>query len=172
MSKVTKKRIGNYIYSGETRSNVPHGFGSYEVVEGAEKGNLFVGRFEDGKMVKGKYTFGTGDCYDGDVYDGDLLDGMSHGMGVNSWASGGVYEGQWKAGKKDGFGIVWLFLILILTFKYTSPDEWEYIGQFKNDAPCGLGVQTEDDVSVFRGEWLDHSLHGRIVFSSRGISYQ
>jgi hypothetical protein len=41
--------------------------------------------------------------------------------------SGASYEGEWKNGKRDGFG------------KYTWPDKSYYVGHWKNDRAAGKG---------------------------------
>ena len=37
-------------------------------------------------------------------YDGDFVDGERHGFGVFYYASGAMYEGEWKHNMKNGNG--------------------------------------------------------------------
>mmetsp|Transcript_19622 Transcript_19622/g.14338 ORF Transcript_19622/g.14338 Transcript_19622/m.14338 type:complete len:85 (+) Transcript_19622:293-547(+) len=40
-------------------------------------------------------------------YNGDLDEaGRPHGLGKCIWPDGSFYEGEWKEGKKDGFGVL------------------------------------------------------------------
>jgi hypothetical protein len=89
-STVVKKRIHIALpcvgglfaadYTGNVNSDgVPHGRGSWEVVEGVHKG----------------YT-----------YEGTFLDGKCDGFGKDSWAGGVVYLGEWKAHMGNGFAKV------------------------------------------------------------------
>ena len=52
----------------------------------------------------------------GDVYEGDFKDGKQHGKGKYTLASGDVYEGDFKDGKQHGKG------------KYSSADGTTYEG--------------------------------------------
>ena len=44
---------------------------------------------------KGTYTYASGA-----VYDGDFKDGTMHGKGTMTYADGGVYVGEYKDGKR------------------------------------------------------------------------
>ena len=44
---------------------------------------------------KGTYTYASGN-----VYDGDFKDGTMHGKGTMTYADGGVYVGEYKDGKR------------------------------------------------------------------------
>ena len=63
-------------------------------------------------------TYGTkgcvfGDCQSnysrmvfdsGDEYEGNFKNGTYDGYGIYTWADGNVYAGQWKSGKREGLG--------------------------------------------------------------------
>ena len=51
------------------------------------------------------------------------------------------YEGQWKAGKREGQGAA------------TSPDGFSYEGQWKAGLPEGQGVETHPDGRRYEGQW-------------------
>jgi hypothetical protein len=42
---------------------------------------------------------------DGGVYEGEWLNGSKNGNGVFYYADGSKYDGEWKEDKKDGKGI-------------------------------------------------------------------
>lgn len=42
----------------------------------------------------------------GDVYDGEWKDGNIDGYGIYTWPDGTVYAGDWKAGLKNGYGVL------------------------------------------------------------------
>jgi hypothetical protein len=53
------------------------------------------------------------------------------GRGLETWADGRRYEGDFKAGKKDGEG----------TFYW--PNGSKYLGSWRNGKQHGLGIMTE-----------------------------
>jgi hypothetical protein len=53
------------------------------------------------------------------------------------------YEGDWKAGKPDGFG------------KETYPDGSSYTGRFQHDLRQGAGTYTAGDKVEYPGFWRD-----------------
>ena len=74
-------------------------------VYAGEKGGTYEGPLVDGnRHGTGKFTFNTG-VYAGNVYEGDWLNDVSHGQGVNKWASGDVYEGGLKDDNMHGQGV-------------------------------------------------------------------
>lgn len=64
------------------------------------------------------------------------------GRGIETWADGRRYEGDFKNGKKDGEG----------TFEW--PNRIKYIGSWKKGKQHGIGIiyNTMDD-SKRQGEW-------------------
>ena len=67
------------------------------------------------------------------------------GRGVETWADGRRYEGDFKNGKKDGEG----------TFEW--PNGNKYVGSWRNGKQHGIGVwiAQEDGITTKRqGEWV------------------
>lgn len=87
-----------------------------------------------GQILKGKRNGMGFICYKkGAIYVGDFYRGEATGYGmyissgqVENCDSCVVYVGNWKGGKKSGFGIC-----------YTSNGDVIYQGQFTNDVPTG-----------------------------------
>ena len=91
----------------------------------------------------GKYRSASGD-----VYDGEYKDGKRHGHGKYTWADGTVYDGEYKDNKMHGHGT------------YTWADGTVYDGEYKDDKRHGHGKGTSADGSVYDGEWKDDKHHG------------
>jgi hypothetical protein len=59
---------------------------------------------------------------------------------------GSVYEGTWRADKRDGIG--WQ--------KWPADQDdtrWHYVGEWAHDQRHGLGMMFDDDGSLFCGRW-------------------
>jgi len=48
--------------------------------------------------------FGIETFANGDVYKGDFKNNCAHGKGVYTYSNGSVYDGEWVKDKKDGKG--------------------------------------------------------------------
>jgi hypothetical protein len=76
-------------YEGTYRANKRHGKGK----ETDGMGNVFVGEYEEGKVVKGKMNYANGDLYVGEMND----EGDRHGKGkFISCDDGFEIEGMWE----------------------------------------------------------------------------
>ena len=89
---------------------------------------------------------------DGSHYIGGILRSKYHDRGIlftpSNTNDGCIYIGEWKNGKRDGFG-------------YMGTPEQTYCGQWKNDTPHGMGTlfNTKDIVSSkLVSSALDHQL--------------
>ena len=58
-----------------------------------------------GKCKKG-LAHGNGKASGMDTYEGRFRKGLPHGKGTYTWANGDMYEGDWKEGVREGFGIL------------------------------------------------------------------
>jgi len=87
-----------------------------------------------------------GDSSPGFVGDVDK-DGYRHGYGIYRSKNGNFYRGEWKKGKKDGFGIA-------------SYGANIYLGQWKNNMRHGHGVMKIENGDVFEGDWGCHVKDG------------
>ncbi|XP_014681097.1 PREDICTED: MORN repeat-containing protein 3-like [Priapulus caudatus] len=113
----------------------------------------------------------------GDEYTGEWLNNHKHGKGTEKTQStGAIYDGDWKWGKRDGFGT------------YSVPDGegiyikqysggWRnglkhgygmffygkkvfYEGEWKEGKRSGWGRMVYDDGSIYEGEWQNDLRHG------------
>ena len=64
---------------------------------------------------------------DGSSYEGDFKEGEFEGYGVFAWGSGDSYEGMWAGGKPEGLGVM----------KFASGSV--YRGRFRDGAMDGKG---------------------------------
>ncbi len=78
--------------------------------------------------------------------------GQSHVTGVNRYANGDVYEGQFMNNQKNGRGL----------YRYANGDVYE--GEYKDDVKNGCGVFRDADGSVYEGEFKDDTKNGRGVY--------
>ena len=75
--------------------------------------------YKDGERIRGILR------YDGESYEGEFYLDEFHGKGLYRYKNGEVYEGDWAAGKRSGFG------------KLTGPDgKVKYQGEWNNNYPA------------------------------------
>jgi len=77
----------------------------------------------EGQCKKG-LAHGKGKAEGIDKYEGNFKKGLPHGMGVYTWSTGEIYDGNWQEGKKEGLGK--------LFYKKDGADSVK-IGIWKND---------------------------------------
>ncbi|KAK3258200.1 hypothetical protein CYMTET_32737, partial [Cymbomonas tetramitiformis] len=83
---------------------------------------------------------------DGGVYDGDWLDGKKEGKGAYVYKSGAVYEGEWQNNVKHGSGM------------YKFAKGAVYVGEFLGGRPHGLGLKTMPSGKQYAGTWHEGKL--------------
>ena len=74
------------------------------------------------------FLFNKNRKYQGDKYVGDFKDGKRDGFGTYTWANGDEYGGQFKDNKRDGVGV------------YTWANGNKYGGIWKDDKRDGEGT--------------------------------
>lgn len=100
--------------------------------------------------VEGKYHGkGVFKFASGDVYDGEWKDGQMDGQGMYKYSDGDVYEGNYKNGQYDGYG----------EYRYASGAV--YKGQHKADKKHGQGVYKYANGTIYEGEWRDGEKNGQ-----------
>ncbi len=80
----------------------------------------------------------------GDQYEGYCVNGVYRWHGKYTWADAGWYEGGWNAGKRSGFGIL-----------YLEESGQTYKGQWSNGERNGLGIVYEKDGTYTVSTWKD-----------------
>jgi hypothetical protein len=97
---------------------------------------------------KGIYKYASGG-----VYDGEWKDNKMHGKGIYNYTDGGIFDGEWKNGKKHGKGV----------FKYASGSVYD--GEWKDDKMHGKGIYNYADGDIYDGEWKDGKKHGKGIYT-------
>nr|XP_054094983.1 MORN repeat-containing protein 3 isoform X2 [Callithrix jacchus] len=88
------------------------------------------------------------------------------GKGTQVWKkNGAIYEGDWKFGKRDGYGT------LSLPDQQTGKYRRVYSGWWKGDKKSGYGIQFFGPKEYYEGEWCgsQRSGWGRIYYSNGDI---
>jgi len=89
---------------------------------------------------------GVDGIYEGERNEANLFDGH----GKMTYSDGDVYEGEWKDGKKQGFG------------ELRTGSGNHYKGYFEEGLRCGEGMQTwPNGGSLYKGTWRAGDPHGR-----------
>ncbi|XP_032953620.1 MORN repeat-containing protein 3 isoform X2 [Rhinolophus ferrumequinum] len=91
---------------------------------------------------------------------------VSAGKGTQIWKKkGAIYEGDWKFGKRDGYGT------LSLPDQETGKYRKAYSGWWKGDKKSGYGIQFFGPKEYYEGEWCGNqrSGWGRMYYSNGNI---
>lgn len=133
----------------------------------------FLGVISEGKPTKGKIVYSTGltgvfeeesgviKYNDGSRYLGELgEDFRKNGKGKLTFASGNIYEGDFRGDSMTGKG----------TLSYANGDK--YVGDFVDGKKTGEGTYTWADGSVYSGGLKDDMRHGKGSYTDAdGSSY-
>ena len=98
----------------------------------------------------GKHTYASGE-----VYEGEFKDGKRNGNGKHTYADGAVYEGEFKDDERSGNG------------KYTHPSGVVYEGKFEDGKLNGKGKYTYASGAVYEGKFKDDQRNGNGKFTYR-----
>lgn len=107
-----------------------------------------AGRKYDPDMdrTKKKHTYKSGA-----VYNGEWKGGFRDGYGVQVWPDKAKYEGSWRDNRAHGKG------------KFTHVDGDVYDGDWAYDKANGFGVYTHNNGATYEGQWKDDLQHGKGV---------
>jgi len=117
----------------------------------------------------------------GEAYFGDLKNGRKDGLGILV-KKGLEFKGYWKDDVPDTFGINTIseesYYIGELNFnrkqgvgrEISIRNEYEYIGEFKDDHREGFGV-VRDSEGIYHGNWVKGLRHGRGLLTMKNGSY-
>ncbi len=99
--------------------------------------------------------FGIDTFASGNKYEGEYKDNKRSGQGTFTFANGDKYVGEYKDGNRNGLGT------------YTFSDGNKYVGEYKDSKRNGLGTYTFSDGKKYVGEFTDNDFNGHgILYSS------
>jgi len=140
-------------YEGSFEENQAHGAGFLLAADGTS----YRGQWRRGE----RHGHGERTLPDGSVYEGQWRDHEMGGEGVQRYGAfkplpsaedhaspAGLYEGQFRAGKRDGGGT------------YSYADGRRYVGQFLQGLYHGSGALSFADGTEYRGGFLRGKKHG------------
>ena len=90
------------------------------------------------RAKKPTYTYKSGS-----TYEGEWKGGFRDGYGIQNWLDGAYYEGEWSMGYAHGDG----------RFRHNDGDEYE--GEWANDKASGAGTYTHLNGAKYEGNWKD-----------------
>ena len=153
-------------YQGEWKNDMAHGEGTHITADGSVKyvgGWQYNGRNGWG-ILENDRTVSSGTWKDnkltgiakivnknGNYYYGQIVNNVWNGKGVYNWADGKKYEGDFKNGKYNGYGIM-------------SHDHFHYSGFFKNGLPHGRGTFVLRNIFRSVGYYKNGKRHGNSDF--------
>jgi len=156
----------NRIITGNFKEKKPNGYAIiYNNNNNHNNEDICEGEWVNGEMIKGKYTFSTGDHYDGEwkngnrhgkgkyvfntgeCYEGELNNNTFEGKGKYFWKNG-YYDGEWKNSQFHGNGSI----------IYTDENS-KYIGSFDDGYKFGYGEYYWPDCA-YKGNWKDDKRSG------------
>ncbi|KAL4108411.1 hypothetical protein PRIC1_000127 [Phytophthora ramorum] len=87
----------------------------------------------------------------GDVYEGEFKDGHRDGFGIfTERATGSTYEGQWAQNLRHGSGVL-----------TSGSKDFIYDGSWQNDERCGYGhCVISGGRETYSGQWRANAFHG------------
>ena len=100
------------------------------------------------------------------LYTGTVVAGKPSGEGRMEYTDGGVYDGSWEKGQREGWGTI--------TFSENdSNNRVSYTGSWKDDQREGQGTMTWQNGNVYEGEWLDNVREGQGTMTwQNGVVYE
>ena len=134
-------------YEGQIRNGIPHGTGTKHWLD---SGEVYSGQWENGVM----YGEGKLKMQDLSVYSGGFEFGKFNGEGQILYADNSLVKGAFKKGVISGKGV----------FKYKTHDQdlrEEYVGQFLNGIPHGVGTLTFVNGTLYNGEFKGGMMSGQ-----------
>eukprot|EP00730_Choanoeca_flexa_P016265 TRINITY_DN7651_c0_g1_i3.p1 TRINITY_DN7651_c0_g1~~TRINITY_DN7651_c0_g1_i3.p1 ORF type:complete len:483 (+),score=66.82 TRINITY_DN7651_c0_g1_i3:101-1549(+) len=140
----------NARYIGAWQNERPHGLGLYL----EQERTLYGGTWSSG--LKTEHGVER-DLATGRTYAGTWRRGAKDGLGVETYADGGIFRGQFRNGKRDGFGIR---TYVHDKSRSRSVKPLIYIGMWRNDQRHGRGEQRYSDGTCYRGNWENNVRKG------------
>lgn len=89
-------------------------------------------------------------------YTGDWKDGKKHGFGALVYANGSKYEGEWRDGMRHGRGVYWV----VEGSNGSGKLRKQYAGEWASDKRCGVGTLFYPNGARYEGFWVDNNREG------------
>jgi len=96
----------------------------------------------------------------GDVYDGEWKNDMKDGVGKLLFASGGTYNGEWL--NNTITGKVNFIIVRIKKGIYSCPAGLSYNGEWMNNSTHGSGTMYIPLIGEYTGQWLINKQNGLV----------
>ena len=112
-----------------------------------ENNAKYKGQWEKNKNER--HGLGIQVWSDGSMYQGHWKNDKANGKGRLIHADGDIYEAEWRDDKAHGQGV------------YKHTDGAEYNGDWKEDKQDGHGVETWPDGAKYEGDYVDGKKHGK-----------
>ncbi|CAI2364784.1 unnamed protein product [Moneuplotes crassus] len=87
----------------------------------------------------------------GATYEGEWRGGFRDGFGIQTWPDGASYEGDWLYNRAHGKG------------KFIHVDGDVYEGDWANDKANGRGIYRHQNGATYDGDWKEDLQHGKGV---------
>lgn len=104
-----------------------------------------------------KHGHGVERFANGDLYEGDYINGKPDGKGEYRWSDGSYYKGEFCGGLRHGKGF-WSKAGKSRFDNLTGNDCYE--GDYVNDKKCGKGIFRWASGAVYEGDFFDDHRHG------------
>ena len=134
-----------FTWTGSCKNGYVDGAGTVEWIKDGNAVNQYTGQFLLGR-AHGKGGFK--EFHPPTSYEGDYVNGRRSGKGVQIYANGDRYEGEWRYDSPNGKG------------KKTWIKGSNYVGDFVNGEMDGVGKLTLRSGRIFGGHWESSSYLG------------
>ena len=144
----------SYIHQENCKVQIPPNTNRAKYVKLLKENSLLGGKdFKDNAETKKEFSKEKEEkvitLSDGSKYAGEWKDGKKHGYGTFTTPAGGTYVGEWKNDKMQGHGTL------------TTPEGSEYVGEFEDNKMHGQGIHTWPNGWKYVGEFKDRKMHGQ-----------
>lgn len=144
----------SYIHQENCKVQIPPNTNRAKYVKLLKENSLLGGKdFKDNAETKKEFSKEKEEkvitLSDGSKYAGEWKDGKKHGYGTFTTPAGGTYVGEWKNDKMQGHGTL------------TTPEGSEYVGEFEDNKMHGQGIHTWPNGWKYVGEFKDGMMHGQ-----------
>ena len=155
----------SYIHQENCKVQIPPNTNRAKYVKLLKENSLLGGKdFKDNAETKKEFSKEKEEkvitLSDGSKYAGEWKDGKKHGYGTFTTPAGGTYVGEWKNDKMQGHGTL------------TTPEGSEYVGEFEDNKMHGQGIHTWPNGWKYVGAFKERKMHGQgTLTTSEGDKY-